>query len=98
MSTHLRPLLLAVGAKLAEVTLFYLVTIFILQYSTVTLGLSRAEVLNSILIAATVGLFAIPIYGHFGDRIGARTIYGVGGILLALFAIPLFLMAPRTPY
>ncbi|MCK1525255.1 MFS transporter [Bradyrhizobium sp. 17] len=92
VSTHLRPLLLAVGAKLAEVTLFYLVTIFILQYSTVTLGLSRAEVLNSILIAATVGLFAIPIYGHFGDKIGARTIYGVGGILLALFAIPLFLM------
>lgn len=90
--THLRPLLLAVGAKLAEVTLFYLVTVFILQYSTATLGLSRGELLNSILIAATIGLFAIPVYGHFGDKIGARTIYCIGGILLALFAIPLFLM------
>jgi MFS family permease len=72
--------------------LFYLVTVFILQYSTTTLGLPRADVLNSILIAATVGLFAIPLYGYFGDKLGARTIYGVGGILLALFAIPLFLM------
>ena len=89
---HFRPLLLAVGAKLAEVTLFYLVTVFILQYSTATLGISRAEVLDSILIAATVGLFTIPLYGYFGDKLGARTFYGVGGIVLALFAIPLFLM------
>jgi MFS transporter, MHS family, shikimate and dehydroshikimate transport protein len=72
--------------------LFYLVTVFILQYSTTTLGISRAEILNSILIAATVCLFAIPTYGHFGDKFGARTVYGVGGILLALFAVPLFLM------
>jgi MFS transporter, MHS family, shikimate and dehydroshikimate transport protein len=92
VSTHIYPLLLVVGAKLAEVTLFYLVTVFILQYSTATLGISRAEVLNSILIAATVGLLAIPVYGYFGDKFGARIVYGVGGILLALFSIPLFLM------
>jgi len=26
-------------------------------------------------LLTTVGLFAILVYGHFGDNIGARTIY-----------------------
>lgn len=91
VSSHIRPLALAVGAKLAEVTLFYLVTVFVLQYTTVTLGLPRAYILNSILIAASVGLLTIPLFGYLGDRFGLRLVYGLGALLLAVAAVPLFL-------
>ncbi|CAA2137771.1 MFS transporter [Methylobacterium bullatum] len=87
---HKRSLFLAVGAKLAEVTLFYLVTVFILQYATTKLGIPRSEVLNSILMAAGLGLFTIPLFGYLGDRFGLRLVYGIGAILLALAAVPLF--------
>lgn len=92
-AAHGRPLLLAIGAKLAEVTLFYLITVFMLQYATARLGLPRAQVLNSILLAAGVGLFTIPLFGFLGDRIGQRRVYGAGAVLLAIAAVPLFLIA-----
>ncbi|TBN53991.1 MFS transporter [Hansschlegelia quercus] len=86
-----RPLLLAIGAKLAEVTLFYLVTVFVLQYATSKLGIPKSYILNSILLAATLCLFMIPFSGYIAGKFGLRRIYGIGTILLAIAAVPAFL-------
>lgn len=89
---HWKSLALAVGSKLAEVTLFYIVTIFVLSYATSKLGMPRPSVLNAIMLASVVAFITIPLFGWIGDRIGQRTIYAAGGFLLAVFAIPFFML------
>jgi MHS family shikimate/dehydroshikimate transporter-like MFS transporter len=85
---HIRPLLLTITGKLAEVTLFYLIIVFLLSYATRTSLLSRNEVLGAIAIGALVQLGTIPLFGWLGDRVGQRLLYGLGGVLLAVLAIP----------
>ena len=85
---HIRPLLLTIAAKLAEVTLFYLIIVFLLSYATRTSLLPRNEVLGAIAIGALVQLGTIPLFGWLGDRVGQRLLYGLGGVLLAVLAIP----------
>jgi len=85
---HIRPLLLTIAGKLAEVTLFYLIIVFLLSYATRTSLLPRNEVLGAIAIGALVQLGTIPLFGWLGDRMGQRLLYGLGGVLLAVLAIP----------
>lgn len=87
-----KSLVLAVGSKLAEVTLFYIVTIFVLSYATSKLGMPKPSVLNGIMLASLVAFVTIPSFGWIGDRIGQRTIYATGGFLLAALAIPFFML------
>jgi len=87
---HWRTLVLAVGAKLGEVTLFYLVTVFLLSYATTRLGMPRQQVLNALMIASTLACVTIPLFGVLGNRFGERRVFALGGLFLALFAIPMF--------
>jgi MFS family permease len=88
---HWRALLLTIGGKLGEVTLYFSIVVFSLSFVTSTLGFSRAEALQAITIGAAFRIVTIPLFGWFGDKIGARRLYALGGILLALMAVPLFL-------
>lgn len=87
-----RTLLLTIGAKLAEVTLFYLVTVFTLSYATTKLGIPRQQALNAIMLAAGLACGTIPLFGLLGDRFGERLVFTLGGLYLALFAVPMFWM------
>jgi MFS family permease len=69
---------------------FYLFTSFVLTYGTTQLMLDRNGLLNDILIAATVGLISVPLFGHLSDRYGRRRVYGAGIVGTALFAFPYF--------
>lgn len=95
---HIRPLLLTIAGKLAEVTLFYLIVVFLLSYATRTGFLPRSEVLRAIVIGAGIQLGTIPLFGWLGDRVGQRLLYGLGGFLLAALAIPgmAFIDEPST--
>jgi len=86
-----RALLLSVGIKVGEVTLFYCVTVFLLSYLT-KIGMHRTTVLATVLTGAAVALVMMPITGMFGDRIGTRRLYAIGTALLAAVAVPMFLM------
>jgi MHS family shikimate/dehydroshikimate transporter-like MFS transporter len=87
-----RRLLLTIGAKLGEVTLFYLVTVFTLSYATTKLGIPRQQALNAIMIAAGLACGTIPLFGLLGDRFGQRRVFALGALYLALFAVPMFWM------
>ena len=39
-------------------------------------------------MGAAIQLGTIPLFGWLGDRVGQRPLYGLGGILLAVLAIP----------
>jgi len=76
--------------RLGEQAPFYLFTSFVLTYGTKQLGLNRNGLLNDILIAATIGLISVPLFGHLSDRIGRRRVYGAGIVLTGVFAFPYF--------
>jgi MFS family permease len=76
--------------RLGEQAPFYLFTSFVLTYGTKQLGLNRDGLLDDILIAATIGLVTVPLFGHLSDRFGRRRVYGTGIVLTAIFAFPYF--------
>ncbi len=87
---HLRPLLLTMGAKIGEVTLYYTIAVFSISYATTRLGFSRGDALTALMIGAACQIVTIPFFGWLADKVGARRLYVCGGMLLAVAAIPLF--------
>ena len=61
MRKHPRPLALAIGARLGTDIAYYIFACFILVYGTETLGLSRGQVLNGVLIGSAIQLFLLPL-------------------------------------
>jgi MFS transporter, MHS family, shikimate and dehydroshikimate transport protein len=88
---HPKNVVLAMGARIAENGAFYLYTVFILTYATLSqIGFSRSPVLNAIALAAVIEIFAIPTYGWLSDKLGRRPVYLFGAIFTGLFAFPFF--------
>jgi MFS family permease len=90
---HLGRILLAGGAFTVVNTTFYVYITFMLSYGTKTVGLSQAEVLIAIAIAALVQIPALAAFAAISDRVGRRTMYIAGSVLTALWAYPLFWLA-----
>jgi MHS family shikimate/dehydroshikimate transporter-like MFS transporter len=85
-----KPFLISVGMKISEVAWFYILTVFVVYYSTTKLNLSRALILDAVLYAALVELVTVPLFGWLSDRWGRRTLYIGGAVLSAALAFPLF--------
>jgi MFS family permease len=88
--TEWRTIISSAFVRMSEQAPFYLFTSFVLTYGTTQLALNRDGLLNDILIAATVGLITVPLFGHLSDKLGRRTVYGAGIVGTALFAFPYF--------
>jgi len=85
-----RPILLAMGMRIAENGLFYVYTVFVLTYGPGQLGVPRGTMLWAVTVAALAGLVAIPSFGALSDRIGRRPVYLFGATFLLVYAIPFF--------
>lgn len=84
--------LLTMGARFAENACFYIFSVWVVSYATERCGHEKQTVLNGILIAAAVQLFAIPGFAMLSDRVGRRPVYLCGAFFLVLFAFPFFWM------
>jgi MFS family permease len=89
---HRRPVLLALGARSAEIGFVNVFSTFILGYATLTLGLARPTALAALLLATAVALAVIPAAGALSDRLGRRPVYVVGALAATLLAIPACLL------
>lgn len=87
---HWRALLLTIGGKLAEVTLYFTIVVFSLSFVTSKLGFARGEALQAITIGAALQIVMIPLFGWLGDKVGAKRVYTLGATLILLMAVPLF--------
>jgi MFS family permease len=76
--------------RMSEQAPFYLFTVFVLTYGTTLLKLNRSDLLNDTVIAASVGLISVPLFGYLSDLIGRRLMYGIGIVCTALYAFPYF--------
>src|SRR3989440_967020 len=87
---HMRPMLLATGARLAENGLFYIFTTFSLTYVASQLKLDRNIALNGLLVASACSLITVPAWGAISDRIGRRPVYLLGAVAGGVLAFPFF--------
>jgi len=85
-------ILLAMGARFAENGFFYIFATFTLAYATQALGMNRQDILNGVLIAATIEIFTILGFGALSDYLGRRPVYIFGAIFSALMSFPLFML------
>jgi len=87
-----RGILTAMGLRVAENILYYIVVSFSIVYLG-TLGVDTAAILGLLAIAHVVHFVVVPISGALSDRLGRRPVYLAGAVLgatWAFFAFPMF--------
>ncbi|HEX3441757.1 MAG TPA: MFS transporter [Pseudolabrys sp.] len=89
---HPKELLLAIFARFADGGNFYLLTVFVLAYAAERAGVPRAQALVCLMIAATLNVLTIPLFGRLSDSLGRRVVFIAGAIFMAAFAWPMFMM------
>jgi len=88
--TYPKNVLLAMGMRVAKNGPFYILTGFVLSYVTAELGLAENVGLVGVLIAATISLVTVPLFGVLSDRVGRKPLYLFGSVFLLLFSFPFF--------
>jgi len=92
IKTQGKQILLATGAFVLVSGPYYIIISFMLSYGTTTLGVDRQVMLNGVLIASTIQIFACIGFGALSDKIGRKPVLFGGGIFMLAYAYPLFWM------
>ena len=87
---HPRELLVGMGMRFGQNSIFYLYSVFVLSYGVSSLHYSRSALLGGVAIASGIGLFTIPLWGHLSDKIGRRPVYLAGAVISLLLVFPFF--------
>ena len=87
-----REVVLTALLRTGQQTPFYIFTTYVLTYGTQVLGLSRALVLNLVMLQATVSMATIPWFGHLSDVFGRRRITVIGCLVMMVLPFVYFEM------
>ena len=82
-----RTVVLGAFAPLASFALFHLVTVFPLSWIVLFTHQDPTRFLVIEMVGAAVGVASIAASGLVADRIGRRTLLGVGAVAIALFSL-----------
>lgn len=79
LTKHPRVLLVTIGLRLAQNSVFYLITVYMLSYLAENRDDSTAGV-TAVMIASAIGLFTGPLWGWISDKVGRKRVT-IGGII-----------------
>ncbi|WP_137722814.1 MFS transporter [Prescottella subtropica] len=92
-----REVLTAMGARVIENILYYMVVTFSLTYLKVQLGIDTSTILLLMLISHIVHAGMILVFGWMSDKVGRRPVYLVGAALATVYCFVAFpLMDSRS--
>ena len=66
-------MLITIGLRLAQNSVFYLTTVYMLSYLSENRGDSTSGV-TAVMIASAVGLFTSPLWGWISDRVDRKRV------------------------
>lgn len=92
LRTQPKQLILGMGTRWIEGSVFNAYGVFIISYITNQLGLTNTTALIGVALASVFGVILVPVYGMLSDRFGRRSVYGAGAVLFGLFAFPSFFL------
>jgi metabolite-proton symporter len=87
LTEHLRPLLLGTLAAVSTFVIFYLMTVFALNWGTTALHFSRKDFLELQLFSVLFFALTIPIVALLADRYGRRTVMILVSLAIAVFGL-----------
>jgi len=87
---HYREILLTAGTLLMINAGFYVTAVFMLSYGGIALGLGMGLMLNAVMVATFVQIFASIGFGALSDRVGRVPVVMGGAIFVALYIFPMF--------
>jgi MFS family permease len=85
-----REILLSALLRIPEQAPFYLFTVFVFTFGLAATKLDRPFLTWAVSAAALVSFFTIPFFGHLSDRIGRKTVYMAGIIVMAVWGFVYF--------
>jgi MFS family permease len=92
--TQPKAVLIAIGAKLIETSTFFIFATYSVAYA-VSLGYTRVQALNAVLIAAVVAVPCMLAIGRLSDKVGRKKLYLIGIILAVVYIVPYFWLMNR---
>src|SRR5205814_9875978 len=87
-----KEIILSALLRMSEQAPFYVFTAFIFAYAVGTLKMDRNFILTAVMAAACVSFFSIPLAGHWSDKIGRKTMYLLGVVVMGVFGFVYFAM------
>ena len=96
LKTYPKEIALAAGSFVATHATFYVVSVWLISYATSQLGYDRTAILTA---NAALSLSDIPMilaFGLLSDYIGRRKMFLTGMAVLALFAVPYFMLVSTS--
>jgi MFS family permease len=88
----------AMGLRVAENIMYYLVVTFSITYLKVQVGADTSDILWWLLVAHAVHFVVIPQVGRLSDRFGRRPVYIVGAIAAGTWGFFAFPMMDSANY
>lgn len=86
---HWRSVLVGIGARFAENTLYYTDITFSITYLKRVAHKDTTEILLLMLGAHLLHVFMIPLMGYLSDLMGRKPVYWVGAALISIVAVGL---------
>ncbi|UVY82837.1 MHS family MFS transporter [Brachybacterium sp. NBEC-018] len=93
---HRRPLLITIAQRVAQNSIYFLITVYLLSYLSTARGDDEAGV-TAVMIASAVGIVTTPLWGLLSDKVGRRPVAVFGYVAIGGFVWVLFLFLDSGP-